>query len=193
MATREILYCGHPVLRRKAKRVRNVDDALLALIEDMKQTMVEAPGVGLAAPQLGESVRVIVVRADDEEDTEIHALLNPHIAERSGQEGAMEGCLSLPTLRGEVPRAASVVAVGTTPEGGEISIHADGLLARALQHEIDHLDGVLFLDRALRETLCWVVPDEDEEDGYRLDGTTVEEVTERFRRLQERRARRQGG
>lgn len=193
MPIREILYCGHPVLRRKAKRIREVDDALLELIEDMTQTMIEAPGVGLAAPQVGESIRLIVVRADDEEDSEVHALLNPRIISRQGKDTAVEGCLSLPTLWGEVTRAARVVAEGTTPDGRTVQIEAEDLLARALQHEIDHLEGILFLDRADRDSLAWRVPDEKEEGGYRLDPTTAEEVSERFNRLQKQREERGRG
>ena len=193
MRTREILYCGHPVLRRKAKSIQDVDDALLELVQDMTHTMIEAPGVGLAAPQVGESVRLIVVRADDDEDSEVHALLNPRIISRQGKDTAVEGCLSLPTLWGEVTRAARVVAEGTTPDGRSVQIEAEDLLARALQHEIDHLEGILFLDRADRDSLAWRVPDEKEEDGYRLDPTTAEEVSERFKRLHKQREERGRG
>ena len=186
MASREILYCGHPVLRRKAKRVTSITEEIVALLDDMTQTMIEAPGVGLAAPQVGESVRAIVVRDDATEDAQIWCLLNPRIVRAAGQIEAIEGCLSLPTLQGIVTRSEEVTAEGTTPDGQKVRIDADGLLARALQHEIDHLDGILFLDRVQPDTLGWMVPDEDDEDGYRIEPATVDEVVARFERLRER-------
>ena len=189
MATREILYYGHPTLRKKAKRVRKVTDKIVELLEDMKGIMVEAPGIGLAAPQVGDSVRAIVVRADVEEDSEVFCLLNPRIVERDGEAEAIEGCLSLPTLHGTVVRGAEVLAEGTTLDGQTVQIEGEGLLARALQHEIDHLNGVLFVDRAEEDSLGWMVPDEEEEEGYRIDPTTLEEVAETFDRLRQQRER----
>lgn len=190
MASREILFCGHPVLRRKAKRISKVTPEVLELLEEMKQTLVEAPGVGLAAPQVGASVRAIVVRedvgSDEEEGPEIIALINPRIVQAAGEMEGLEGCLSLPTLQGIVLRPAQVTAEGLTPEGEKRRVEADGLMARVLQHEIDHLDGILFLDRVEADTLGWMVPDENEDGGYRVDPATVPEVMERFRRLAEK-------
>jgi peptide deformylase len=183
MAKLEILFCGEPVLRKKARPVKEVTPELLQLLEDMKQTLVEAPGVGLAAPQVGAPIRAIVVREDVDEDCTIHVLLNPRIVARVGEEEGQEGCLSLPTLQAAVTRAARVKVRAQTPEGDTVQLEGEGLLARCLQHEIDHLDGVLFIDRADPDTLAWMVPDEDEEGGYRLDPTTRDEVIERFARM----------
>lgn len=186
MAKREILLCGDPVLRRKAKRVQDITPQIVELLEDMKQTMIEAPGVGLAAPQVGASVRAIVVREDAEEDSQTFALLNPRIVAREGEEESVEGCLSLPTLHGIVVRAAAVHVTGIQPDGEPVDLEAEGLLARALQHEIDHLDGVLFVDRVEPDSLGWAVPDETAEDGYRLQPTTLSEVLARFEQLRQR-------
>ena len=183
MPTRDILFCGHPVLRKRARRVREITDELVQLVEDMQETMIEAPGVGLAAPQVGEPVRVIVVRSDIDDDCEITCMLNPRIVEgESGEEG-LEGCLSLPTLHGTVLRSARVLAQGTDLPGRVVELEADGLLARALQHEIDHLDGVLFVDRAQEDSLGWMVPDKRDESGYRFDSVTPAEVLKKFDRL----------
>lgn len=192
MPTREILICGDPVLRRKATRVREITDDLSRLIEEMTQTMLEAPGVGLAAPQVGDSVRAIVVRPDVDEDSEVICLINPEIVRRSEErEEGLEGCLSLPTLHGTVARSAAVTARGLDLSGKDVTLEAEGLLARVLQHEIDHLDGVLFLDLVEPDSLGWLVPDEKEEHGYRFEDATVEEVLQVFERLRrQRQARR---
>ena len=188
MPTREILICGDPVLRKKATRIREITDDLVRLIEELTATMMEAPGVGLAAPQVGESVRAIVVRPDVDEDSEVMCLINPEIVQRSDEnEEGLEGCLSLPTLHGTVARSAAVTARGLDLSGETITVEAEGLLARALQHEIDHLDGVLFLDLVEPESLGWLVPDEKEEHGYRFEDATVEEVLVVFERLRRQR------
>lgn len=184
MALREILWCGNPVLRKRAKKVSAITPDIRQLIDDMIETMIDAPGLGLAAPQVGESVRAIVLREDVGDEFEIYALINPRIVRRKGRCEMLEGCLSLPTLQAYVQRAESVVVEGLNPDGELIQVAGDGMLARALQHEIDHLDGVLFVDRADEETLAWMVPDKTDEDGYRLDPTTAEEVLARFNRLQ---------
>lgn len=184
---RELFFCGDPVLRKKAKRIREIDDSVLQLFEDMKETMDDANGVGLAAPQVGEPVRMICVREDLDEDYEVHCLLNPRIVGGSGLQEGMEGCLSLPTLYAVVTRNKKVVAEGTGLDGEPVTIEAEGLLARALQHEVDHLNGVLFIDRAEADTLSWMVPDKKEEDGFRWDPATFEEAQERFNRLREAR------
>lgn len=188
MALREILICGDPVLRRKAQRVKEVTDETRALLADMVETMMEAPGLGLAAPQVGESVRCIVVRdqADGEEER-IYQLVNPRVRARAGEAFMYEGCLSLPTLQGEVRRPHSVVVTALGPEGEEVRLEAEGLLARVLMHEMDHLDGVLFSDRSEPGTLGWMVPDETEEGGYRLEPTNQEEINAAYARLLKRR------
>lgn len=184
---REMFFCGDPVLRKKAKRVREIDDSIRALFEDMKETMDDANGVGLAAPQIGEPIRMICVREDLGEEHEVHCLLNPVLVEGSGKQEGMEGCLSLPTLYALVIRSEKVLAQGTGLDGNAVQIEAEGLLARALQHEIDHLNGVLFIDRAEADTLSWMVPDKSDEDGFRWDPATFEEAQERFNRLREAR------
>jgi peptide deformylase len=150
MSVRSIVYMGDPVLRTPAEPVERFDAELRALVEDMFETMYHAEGVGLAAPQVGVSRRVLVVDVRDEESgqRDRYALVNPEIVAVSREtDRASEGCLSIPGLEEVVERPWSVEVRGFDPEGGEVTIEADDLLARALQHEIDHLDGVLFLDR----------------------------------------------
>ncbi|RDV83451.1 peptide deformylase [Ammonifex thiophilus] len=147
MAVRKIVTLGsleEGVLREKARPVDKISPQIQKLIRDMTETMYRAQGVGLAAPQVGVSLRVIVV----DTGSHLYQLINPVIVAREGEEKGREGCLSIPGVWGEVVRAASVLVRALTPEGKEVSIEADGLLARALQHEIDHLDGILFIDRA---------------------------------------------
>jgi peptide deformylase len=144
---REIRLLGDPVLREKALPVAAITPALRALIDDMFETMYAEDGVGLAAPQVGVADRIIVVDLRVEE-VEPFALVNPVIVEQSrGTEKGEEGCLSLPGLKDIVERSTDVIVEGLSPEGAAVRIPADGLLARVLQHEVDHLDGVLFIDR----------------------------------------------
>ena len=150
MAIREIEILGSPVLRQPAEPVHEVDDALRDLVEDMFATMYHAAGIGLAAPQIGISRQIMVVDvpSEDEEGPGRIALVNPTVVESSSQtERATEGCLSIPGMEEVVERPATVVVEGLDPSGETRRIEADGLLARALQHEIDHLEGVLFIDR----------------------------------------------
>lgn len=195
MALRRITIYGDPVLRRKAPRVRQVDDELRAMLDDMVETMLEAPGLGLAAPQVGQCQRCIVVRDQpdsEEEEERIFRIINPRLRAREGEQVAYEGCLSLPTLHGEVKRAQRVIVTGLSPEGEELRLEAEGLLARVLQHEMDHLDGVLFTDRVESGTLGWMVPDEKEPDGYRFEDATPEEITTAFEKLRQRQEAREG-
>jgi peptide deformylase len=144
MATLPIRALPDPVLRQKAKRVKAIDNSVKRLIEDMRETMHAVPGrVGLAAPQVGVSLRVIVIGIPEEEDI---VLINPEIVRRSGERSVTEGCLSVPGYYGEIKRAESVTAKGRDPTGKEIRIKANELLAQALEHEIDHLNGVLFIE-----------------------------------------------
>jgi peptide deformylase len=152
MATREIITIGHPTLRQKARKVTNFGPELKQLIDDMAETMRAAPGVGLAAPQVDVSERVIVVElpADEEEGTpaEFYAFVNPEIVKSSHEvEDNEEGCLSIPGYVGEVPRHTMVVVRGLDVRGKPQRVRARDYLARIFQHEIDHLDGVLFIDR----------------------------------------------
>jgi peptide deformylase len=147
MAVREIRILGDPVLRTPAEPVAEVDDEVRQLIDDMLETMYDADGVGLAAPQVGVSRRVIVIDVR-EPDVAPFGLVNPVIVERADEvERGEEGCLSIPGLRDIVERSAKVVVEGLDRDGLPRRIEAEGLLARALQHEVDHLDGILFIDR----------------------------------------------
>ena len=151
MPARAILSADAPVLRQKARKIKQFDASLRALVADMWDTLHAASGVGLAGPQVGAGLRVVVIEiaADEEAGTPArhYALCNPEIVKASGEETDEEGCLSLPGYVGEVTRAAVVTVKGQTPEGKAIRVKGEGLLARALQHELDHLDGVLFVDR----------------------------------------------
>jgi peptide deformylase len=141
---RPILVVGHPVLRQKAKRVTQVDRNIQRLIDDMVETMKEAPGVGLAAPQIGVPLRLAVIEVDDR----ITVILNPEIVKRSGEVELDEGCLSVPGFWGRLNRAERVSVKALDRHGKEQRIRdAEGLFAQALQHEIDHLDGFLYVDR----------------------------------------------
>ncbi|MBI5948376.1 MAG: peptide deformylase [Chloroflexi bacterium] len=145
MAIIPIRRAGDPVLREKARRVRAIDSSILKLIEDMWETMYDAPGVGLAAPQIGIPLRVVVI---DVHDYPPFALVNPEIVKRSGERRCDEGCLSVPGFRGEITRSVKVLAKGLDPKTGkEVRIKGENdLLAEALEHEIDHVNGILYID-----------------------------------------------
>lgn len=153
MSIREIVTLPDPVLRRKARKVSDFGPELQKLVDDMVDTMREAPGVGLAAPQVNVPLRVIVVEFGNEEDEEVppklFMVVNPEIIRKS-QDTLMgvEGCLSIPGVVGEVERSSAVTVKGVNRQGKPIRIKASGWLARIFQHEVDHLDGVLFVDRA---------------------------------------------
>ena len=157
MTLREIVTPPNPTLRMKAKRVRSITPAIQTLADDMVETMRAAPGVGLAAPQVDVSQRVIVVEyadgveaADDQEiPPKLFVVINPEITRRSGDTSmGIEGCLSLPGLMGEVERHEWVTVRGLDRHGKAFKKKVHGWLARIFQHEIDHLDGILFIDRA---------------------------------------------
>ena len=153
MALRKIYTFSEKVLRQEAETVDRFDDDLKLLITDMVDTMREAPGVGLAAPQIGVSKRVIVVEVGHEEDESIpkqlYAVVNPEIVRLSEETvSGIEGCLSVPGFIGEVDRARIVTVKGQDSEGKPITIRAEGWLARIFQHEIDHVNGILYTDRA---------------------------------------------
>jgi len=144
MAVFSILTFPDPVLKQKAKRVRTIDRSIKKLISDMIETLHAEPGrVGLAAPQVGVPLRVIVIGIPEEEDI---VLINPEIVRRKGERLIDEGCLSVPGYFGQIKRAESVTVKGRDQNGKEIRIRAEGLLAQALEHEIDHLNGALYLD-----------------------------------------------
>jgi peptide deformylase len=146
MAVMKIEYLGSPVLRKPANEVVEIDESLRILIADMFETMYEAEGIGLAAPQVGVSKRVLVVDVHDEAAPPF-ALINPRIVEEGPKrEKGEEGCLSIPGVSAPVSRPARVVVEGLDAEGHPVRIEAEGLLSRCLQHEVDHLNGVLFVD-----------------------------------------------
>ena len=155
MAIREIITLPHPTLRRKAHKVADFGPELQALLDDMVETMRQAPGVGLAAPQVNIPLRIVVVEYGSDEDEEapkkLYTVINPEITRTSTETvlGA-EGCLSVPGIVGEVERFEALTVKGLSRRGQPITIKAKGWLARIFQHEIDHLDGVVFVDRATR-------------------------------------------
>jgi len=143
MAILPIKTVPEPVLRQKSKRVRSIDGSIRKLASDMLETMHAAPGVGLAAPQVGVPLRVIVIGLPEEED---FVLVNPEIVRRVGERLVAEGCLSVPGYFGEIKRAQRVTVKGKDLSGKEVRTKAEELLAQALEHEIDHLNGVLYID-----------------------------------------------
>lgn len=160
MALRQIRLDGDDILRKKCKEVKEMNDRTRTLIEDMFDTMYEANGVGLAAPQVGILKRIVVIDVDYESP---HVLINPRIIERDGEQTGDEGCLSLPGLVATVTRPEHVVVTYLNEDMEEVTEEADGLFARAICHELDHLEGVLYKDIAespLREA---EIVDEDEE------------------------------
>jgi peptide deformylase len=153
VAIREIVLMGDPVLRREADEVSDFDEQLRVLVRDMYETMYHADGIGLAAPQIGISKRVLVVdlrrtEEDEEELPQRVALVNPKVVWSSSETYKQpEGCLSIPGLEEVVERPSSVRIEAKDTHGNDVVIEAEDLFGRALQHEIDHLDGILFLDR----------------------------------------------
>ncbi|HZG54970.1 peptide deformylase [Paenibacillus sp.] len=160
MAIRIIVKHPDPVLRETAKPVPSVTPNIQKLLTDMAETMYDAPGVGLAAPQIGISKRVIVIDVGDEHG--LIEMVNPEIVEASGEQLGPEGCLSIPGLQGDVRRKDRLKVKGLNRYGEEFVVEASGFLSRAFQHEIDHLNGVLYIDIA--ERVYEPKPDEDEED-----------------------------
>lgn len=162
MAMREIVFLPEPVLRRKAKPVTKFDRELQTLIDDMIETMREAPGVGLAAPQVNISQQLAVIEYAEDEDEEenqdappkpkkLYVIINPEIIKASEEKvTGIEGCLSIPGLQGEVERHQSIQVKALNRHGNPVKLKVDGWMARIFQHEIDHLNGVLFTDRAAR-------------------------------------------
>lgn len=144
MTVRPIRYLGDPVLRKPARKVSRVDDSIRRLIEDMTESMYAAQGVGIAAPQIGVPLRVVVIGMPDEEP---FALINPEVIKRSGERRLDEGCLSVPGYRGTVTRSLQVTVRALDAHGKEIRVRSeDDLLAQALEHETDHVNGILYVD-----------------------------------------------
>ena len=148
MALREILIIGHPMLVKKAEPVERVDADIVRLSGDMVETLHAAPGIGLAAPQVGVSKRLIVVDLSvGENEDDLIVLVNPELVRKEGKVTCEEGCLSVPDIREKVARPYRVTVRGLDLEGQTVEIDAEDLLARVLCHEIDHLDGILFVER----------------------------------------------
>ena len=148
MAIRNIRLEGDPILRKKSKKVEKIDDRIITLLDDMEETMRHAQGVGLAAPQVGVLRAVIIVDAGDR----LIELINPQLVEERGKEIKAEGCLSIPDRAGDVERPTWVKVKGLNREGEEVEVIGEGLTARALCHELDHLEGILFIDRVIEES-----------------------------------------
>jgi len=170
MSVLDIVTIPEPVLRRKARKVSDFGPELQTLVDDMITTMREAPGVGLAAPQVNVPLRVVVVEYKEDEDEEapakLYSVINPEITRMSTEtEMGVEGCLSVPDFIGEVVRPLQVTIKGQSRRGQPLRIKAEGWLARIFQHEIDHLDGILFTDRAER---IWK-PETEEEKAIAAD------------------------
>ena len=144
MAVRPILGFDHPVLREKSKKIARVDSSVVRLLDDLAETMYAAPGAGLAANQIGVALRAIVVKGDENQH---YALVNPELVRGEGSQVGYEACLSFPGWVGEVERYETVVVRGMNRRGKEVRVKASGFTARAFQHEIDHIDGILFTDR----------------------------------------------
>lgn len=163
---REIRMLGDPILRAPSRAVEKIDAEVAVLIDDMVETMHAYDGIGLAAPQVGVPIRLFVYDVR-EPDSEPGVLINPEIVDSKGLVKESEGCLSIPNLSEVVERASEVVVRGLNRDGEEVTVEASGLLSRCLQHEIDHLDGVLFVDRVspLKRRLLlskWAKMDESE-------------------------------
>jgi peptide deformylase len=156
MAVLDICKYPDPVLLKKAKPVGKLDEDIKKIIQDMIETMYQAPGIGLAANQIGRPIRIIVFDVTPkEQERKPSALINPEIIESEGEQTSEEGCLSVPEYYSDVKRCAKVKVRGLDLEGNPVELCGEGLLATVLQHEIDHLDGILFIDRisALKRTL----------------------------------------
>lgn len=153
---RPIVKIPDPRLRQAAAEIQKLTKKHQLLIDDMVRIMKKANGIGLAAPQLGILQRMIVMAPDNMRPT---ALINPRIVKAEGEQVGQEGCLSIPGLYGDVSRAAYVEVEATDRKGRELIYELEGMPARVAQHEIDHLDGVLFIDKVITETLHWMDPE----------------------------------
>ena len=159
MAIKPIQFVPDPVLRKSALPVENITDKTLQLLDDMAETMYDAPGIGLAGPQIGELKRLIVMDCSrDDEKSELWQMINPEVIELSEDNSTLEeGCLSIPGHTAEVSRPDWIKLRFTNVKGKEQQIKAEGLLAACIQHEIDHLDGILFIDHIskLKRDIIW--------------------------------------
>ncbi|MCK4580911.1 MAG: peptide deformylase [Dehalococcoidia bacterium] len=161
MAVLEIRTLPDPVLRRKARKVSNIDGSIQKLIDDMIDTMRAARGVGLAAPQVGVSLRIAVIEMPGED---VITLINPEIVKRQGERVLEEACLSLPGYWGEIKRSVTVKVKALDRQGREIRLKGEGLLAEALEHETDHLNGTLYIEHADGPEKLFRIRDEEPEE-----------------------------
>lgn len=144
MALRSVRVVEDEILRKKCRVVENIDNKILTILDDMLETMYHSDGVGLAGPQIGILKRLVVI---DVEDGNVYKMINPEIIESSGEQIDVEGCLSVPNVNGKVNRPNYVTAEYTDIEGNRVVVKGEGLLARCICHELDHLEGILFTDR----------------------------------------------
>jgi peptide deformylase len=165
MSVLPLTMMDNPVLHQKAKRVRKIDDSIQKLIDDMIETMQHTGGAaGLAAPQVGIPLQVVVIELPE---SGLITLVNPQLVKSSGEREVMEGCLSLPGYRGVIKRAESVTVKGRDRYGKEVRMKAEGLLAQALQHEIDHTNGIVYVDHLeSMDDLYKAEPEDDDESGH---------------------------
>lgn len=169
MAIRQIRYSNDPILRKTSREVKNINERIEILLEDMEETMYEEEGVGLAAPQVGVLRRVAVIDIGDENG--IIKLINPEIIEQEGEEIDVEGCLSVKDIAGTVKRPERVKVKYLNEDGEEKIIEGTGLMAKALCHEIDHLNGILFIDKMIEE----ITPEEYEKNKEKEEEKEDEE------------------
>ena len=164
MAILPLVTMDNPVLHQKAKRVRTISSSIQKLIDNMIETMHDIGGAaGLAAPQVGIPLQVIVVEMPEEEPI---VIINPEVVKVSGEREVSEGCLSLPGYRGSIKRWESVTVKGRDRNGKEIRLKADGLMSQALQHEIDHINGVVYIDHLdSMDNLYKIAPEDEDESG----------------------------
>jgi peptide deformylase len=146
MAILPIRVFPDPILRKKARLIKRVDDVIRKLAHDMIETMQNANGVGLAGPQVGELKRIVTIQVPEQD---AFAMINPEITEREGQREVTEGCLSIPGYQGLVTRSVSIKARALDEDGGRFKLSAEELLAQAIEHEVDHLNGIVFLDHLI--------------------------------------------
>ena len=179
---RKIVHDGHPTLRKVAKKVQpaELDDPLFQqLIDDMFVTMYEAPGIGLAAPQIDVSKRLFTIDLqDDDPEHGPFVVINPKFVDTRGEIESLEGCLSVPGKVGEITRFESVAVTGIDRDGKKIRLEGDGLFARCLQHEIDHLNGVLYIDKAKNVRDAVTEEEQDAAEGGESDVNTPHEPAE---------------
>jgi peptide deformylase len=170
MAVLKICTVPDPVLRRKTKPIKDIDASVQKLIDNMVDTLHHASGVGLAAPQVGTSLRMAIIEVPEQE---LIVLINPEIVKRAGKRVLPEGCLSIPGYQGEVVRSEWVKVKAKDRNGKEIRLKGEGLLGQALEHEIDHLDGVLYVDRLESEDKFYKIVAEDEEEAEAQKGEII--------------------